>query len=100
MFARLFRAGRESRCETAMPYTTVDGDVSNFLDSMLDLTDEFRTDELRTYLHNEGHSEPDVASVIRDWQRFRFERVDPQWETFKLTSAGMSAVAELRGRID
>ena len=31
-------------------YSVIDGDISDFFDALMDMTTEFRTDELRRYL--------------------------------------------------
>ena len=83
-----------------MTYTAIDGDVSDFLDSMIEISGEFRTDELRAYLVNEGHAAAEADDVIQRWQEERFQRSDPSWETLTLTQAGVAAVEELRERLD
>ena len=79
-----------------MPYTAIDGDISEFFESMMGVTLNFRTDELRTYLLNVGHSESDIVLAIGRWQENYLQQIDPGWETFGLTSAGKAAVEELR----
>lgn len=60
-----------------MTYIPVDGDISDFINSMIDLADEFRTDELRSFLFNEGHSFVETVGAIVGWQRERFHALDP-----------------------
>ena len=79
-----------------MNYSTIDGDISDFIDSMIEESDEFSTDELRTYLVGEGHSMADAINAIISWQSGRFEAMDPSWRRFKLTPAGFAAVEDLR----
>lgn len=53
-----------------MVYAPIDG-------SMMEVTSEFRADELRTYLLNEGHAEPDVLAALGHWQENYLEQRDP-----------------------
>ena len=79
-----------------MTDTAIDGDISDFFDTTGDMGAAFRADELRTYLLNEGHSEPTVDAAIRWWQEYRLQAVGPSPSTFKLTPAGVAAVVALR----
>ena len=38
----------------AMSFSAIDGDISDYIDSIINVTDDFSTDELRTYLASEG----------------------------------------------
>jgi hypothetical protein len=78
----------------------IDGDISDFIDALMEVTDEFSTDELRRYLLGEGHSIADTIDGIAIWQKDRFVAIDPSWDRFKLSDAGATAVRELRDRID
>ena len=80
-------------------YSTIDGDISDYFDALLDMTKEFRTAELRQYLINDGHSEPEAEPAIRNWQVSRFKTLDPQWTSFNLTEDGMKAVEDLQNRV-
>jgi len=80
-----------------MTYAAIDGDVADFIDSMIDVTEVFRTDELHGYLLSEGHAERDVLEAIDRWQKNLFQPLDPTWETFGLTGGGVAALEELRG---
>lgn len=79
-----------------MTYTAIDGDVSDFIDSMIELADKLRTDELRGFLINAGHSVEAATDAIARWQAERFERSDPSCDCFRLNDAGLAAVKELR----
>ena len=81
-------------------YSTIDGDISDFFDALMDMTTTFQTEELRRYLLNDGDLEEDVDAAIRSWQADRFEPLDPEWESFRLTDAGRKAVEELRDSLD
>jgi hypothetical protein len=83
-----------------MTYRAIDGDISDFIDSQLEITTVFHTDELRSYLLNAGHPLDRVIASIIGWQQDRFWQLDPAWKTFSLSATGMKAVAELRDRID
>jgi hypothetical protein len=83
-----------------MAYTVIDGHISDFIESMIELTNEFRTDELRQFLLNEGHAEKDVLAGIQAWQKERFQCLDPMWERFVLTPAGSAGLGQLRDRVD
>lgn len=83
-----------------MNYTAIDGDISDFIDAMTEVTDQFSTDELRAYLINEGHPLEAASGAIADWQKERFEALDPSWQRFKLTPAGAAAVEQLRDSLD
>lgn len=79
-----------------MTYTAIDGDVSDFIDSMIELADEFSTDELRGFLLNAGHSVEATTDAVARWQAERFEASDPAWYRFRLNDAGLATVEELR----
>lgn len=81
-----------------MTYTAIDGDISDFIDSMIDQADEFSTDQLRLFLMNAGHPIADTVNAVVTWQKDRFEALDPSWDRFKLTPVGRVAVEELRAR--
>jgi hypothetical protein len=83
-----------------MTYRAIDGDISDFIDTHIELTAQFRTDELRSYLVNAGHLPVDAVTAIVEWQQDRFWRLDPAWHTFSLTAAGTVTVEELRDRRD
>ena len=68
-----------------MNYTAIDGDISDFIDAQAELTTVFRTDELRSYLLNEGHTAEEVVRALIEWQQDRFWQLDPAWETFSLS---------------
>ena len=81
-------------------YSAIDGDISYFFDALVDVTSHFSTVELRRYLLNEGHNEPEVDAAIHSWQEGRFQQVATTWDTFTLTAEGEAVVAELRDRLD
>ena len=81
-------------------YSVIDGDISDFFDALMDMTTEFRTDELRRYLLNDGHSGADVEAALRSWRDGRVEQLDPDWESFKLTDAGRKAIEDFRNSVD
>jgi len=83
-----------------MTYTAIDGDIAGFIDSMIDLTDEFQSVELLTYLMNEGYGSVAATAAMADWRSERFSEVRAPWVTFRLTSAGLKAVEELRDSLD
>jgi hypothetical protein len=83
-----------------MPYTTIDGDISDFMDAAGAAMDVFKTEDLREFLLKEGHSLPEAISALVAWQKDRFDPVDPSWEQFTLNPAGQAAVDELRDRIE
>src|SRR3569623_676413 len=94
----LGRPGRQPR--NHMPqYSTIDGDISDYFDALVDMTKEFQTKELRQYLINDGHSETEADAAIRSWQASRFKQLDPQWTAFTLTEEGMKAVEDLQNRV-
>ena len=81
-------------------YTTIDGDISDFIDAASAAMDVFKTEDLREFLLKEGHSLPEAIAAIVAWQKDRFDSVDPEWQEFKLNAAGKAAVEELRDRIE
>lgn len=79
-----------------MSYSTIDGDISDFFDWMSEVSDEFETEELQTFLLNEGHALEEIVSAIVVWQEDRFEPVGDEWRRLRLTEAGRAAVRELQ----
>ena len=78
--------------------SAIDGDVSDFIDSMMNITDEFSTDELRGFLVNGGHPVEEAINAIVRWQSDRFEAIGASWDRFKLSASGLAAVQQLRDR--
>jgi hypothetical protein len=78
--------------------SAIDGDVSDFIDSMMNITDEFSTDELRGFLVNGGHPVEEAINAIVRWQSDRFETIGASWDRFKLSASGLAAVQQLRDR--
>jgi hypothetical protein len=81
-----------------MKYTAIDGDISDFFDAQKDLTGPFHAEELRSYLREAGHDDGSVVTAILAWEQHHFRQVNGDWETFRLTDAGIAAVEELRAR--
>ena len=81
-----------------MTDSAIDGDVSDFLAAPGDLASVFRTDELRAFLLNAGHSDLEARAAVLKWQEYRLQRVGGTWERFKLTPAGVETVRTLSAR--
>lgn len=50
-----------------MSYTAIDSDISDFLDSHLELTSVFSSAELRVNLRNAGHDEGAMVTALQAW---------------------------------
>ena len=47
-------------------YSTIDGEVSDFFDALMDMTTTFQTEEIRRYLLNDDHSAAEVEVAIQN----------------------------------
>ena len=81
-----------------MNYSAIDGDIADFLNAQPYPSGAFATEDLRAYLLNEGHPTTAVIAAVIDWQQSRFWQLDPGWEMFSLSAAGVAAVEDLRRR--
>jgi hypothetical protein len=76
--------------------TAIDGDIVAFIQSMAPET-VYSTDELVSYLRDQGHREPDILHALRHWQGFYFTPSRKSWERF-LSGAGTALLQRLRNR--